>query len=81
MLSVCQASTPYNFDGTYLGFKHLTYVPLGKKLIDVNLLENREIEWINQYHQDCRRILEPLLQSDRQTLVFLEDETEPLLLK
>ncbi|ORZ22106.1 peptidase M24, structural domain-containing protein [Absidia repens] len=81
VLSICQAATPYNFDGTYLGFKHLTYVPLGKKLVDTTLLENREIQWINQYHQDCRHILEPLLQGDRQTLVWLEDETENLLLK
>ncbi|KAI8343991.1 Creatinase aminopeptidase [Chlamydoabsidia padenii] len=81
VLMVCQASTPYCFDGSYLGFKHLTFVPLGKKLIDTGLLNNNEIEWINNYHLECRHILEPLLQSDRQTLVWLEDETEPLLVQ
>ncbi|KAI8097492.1 peptidase M24, structural domain-containing protein [Halteromyces radiatus] len=78
VLAVCQASTPYHFDGEYLGFEHLTFVPLGKKLIDIDLLDDNQIQWINDYHQKCRHILEPLLQGDRQTLIWLEDETEPL---
>lgn len=78
---MCQAPTAHRFDGSYLGFKHLTFVPLGKKLIDTGLLDNKELDWINRYHEECRHILEPLLQGDRQTLVWLEDETEPLEVK
>ncbi|SAL99769.1 hypothetical protein [Absidia glauca] len=71
VLAVCQAPTAHQFDGSYLGFKHLTFVPLGKKLIDTGLLNNTELEWIDHYHQECRHILEPLLQGDRQTLTHL----------
>ncbi len=34
-----------------LKFRNLTLVPIDKSLIDKNLLNNNEINWINSYHQ------------------------------
>ncbi|KAG0165714.1 hypothetical protein DFQ30_008092 [Apophysomyces sp. BC1015] len=62
----------------YLGFEHITFVPLGQRLLDHKLLSQAERGWINHYHQECRAILEPLLKEDSQTLAWIEKETEPL---
>ena len=34
-----------------LKFINLTLVPIDKSLLDKKLLNNREIDWINSYHQ------------------------------
>ncbi|KAG2219136.1 hypothetical protein INT45_000508 [Circinella minor] len=70
---------PYRFgDRDYLGFEHITFVPFGKRLFDTKLLSESDRQWINNYHQECRRVLEPQLVNDNQTLKWVEEETEPL---
>jgi Xaa-Pro aminopeptidase len=54
-------------------------VPIGKNLLDVNILTAQDKQWINKYHQECRNVLEPLLNNDSKTLSWIERETEPLL--
>lgn len=74
-------STPFKFDSKgYLGFEHLTFVPLGKRLMEPNLLSSSDELWINKYHEECRNFLEPLLsrEKDGRTLSWIERETEPL---
>ena len=70
---------PYRFgDRDYLGFEHITFVPFGKRLFDTKLLSKSDRQWINNYHQECRRVLEPQLVNDHQTLKWIEEETESL---
>ncbi|KAI8148444.1 Creatinase/aminopeptidase [Fennellomyces sp. T-0311] len=70
---------PYRFgDRDYLGFEHVTFVPLGKRLLDPALLSESDRAWINSYHQECRKVLEPQLLGDSRTLKWVEEETEPL---
>ncbi|KAI9307180.1 peptidase M24, structural domain-containing protein [Cunninghamella echinulata] len=76
VLCVKKVETPYQSEETFLGFDHLTFVPLGKRLLDIELLSDKEKKWINTYHQQCRHVLEPLLQNDRQTLIWLDNETK-----
>ncbi|KAI9249140.1 Creatinase/aminopeptidase [Phascolomyces articulosus] len=72
-------NAPYYFgDRDYLGFEHITFVPFGKRLFDNTLLSGSDRAWINNYHQECRHILEPQLANDSQTLKWVEEETEPL---
>ncbi len=77
-MHVHKVNTPYKFGNTdSLGFEHVTFVPFDKKLIEINLLSQQDIQWINKYHQECRTILEPLLK-DKQTLNWVEKETESI---
>ncbi|XP_063218262.1 xaa-Pro aminopeptidase 1-like isoform X2 [Bacillus rossius redtenbacheri] len=55
ILEVVNQSTPFSFDGPYLGFKTVTLVPYEPKLIDVSMLSNDEIRWLNTYN---RRIMD-----------------------
>jgi len=43
--------------GEFLSFETLTLCPIDKKLINKDLLENDEIQWLNDYHN---RIIEEL---------------------
>ncbi|RCH93560.1 hypothetical protein CU097_005660 [Rhizopus azygosporus] len=61
----------------FLGFEHLTFLPLGSKMMDSQLLNSEEIDWINRYHSDCRNNIEPFL-GDSKALAWLEKETEPI---
>ena len=50
--------------GDFLKFETVTLFPIDKKLIDLKLLTNLEIDWINQYHQEVEDQLLPLLKKD-----------------
>lgn len=59
-------------------FETITMVPIQKNLIDASLLTDKEIEWLNAYHQDVHDKLKPLLQEDTDAYAYLVRETEPL---
>lgn len=50
---VCkEVKTQFNFgDKGYLGFEHLTLVPIQTKMVDTSLLSQKEKEWVNNYHK------------------------------
>ncbi|KAI8089674.1 peptidase M24, structural domain-containing protein [Halteromyces radiatus] len=79
VLVVRDAATPNNFgDRGYLGFEHVTMVPLGRKLIDVDLLSPDEKKWVNDYHAETLEKLSPLLAADQDALDWLKKETLPI---
>ena len=41
-------------DQPYYGFEHVTMAPMSQKLIDVQLLTQSELDWLNSYHQEVR---------------------------
>jgi len=61
VLVVDDATNDY---GDFLKFETVTLFPIDKKLIDLKLLTNIEIDWINQYHQEVEDQLRPLLKKD-----------------
>ena len=63
-------------EGKYLTFETLTHVPLDRKLVDKELLSDREIAWWNEYHAKTRTILAPQLEGE--DLAWLERECAPL---
>ncbi len=78
MLTV-QKDTPNQFGGKpYLGFEHVTLVPMQQRMIDTSLLTPTEITWLNEYHQECLTKISPLLPSDSRALAWLKRETVPL---
>ncbi|KAG8035943.1 hypothetical protein G9C98_003069 [Cotesia typhae] len=80
-LNVHEAKTPYNHRNLdFLTFETVTYVPIQTSLLDVDLLTDQEIEYLNSYHAKCLEILRPLLQGedDIQARQWLEKETQPI---
>ncbi|XP_078052902.1 xaa-Pro aminopeptidase ApepP [Augochlora pura] len=78
---VVKANTPYNYkDRGYLTFETVTLVPIQTKLLDVSLLTDKEIKYLNDYHVKCLNVLEPLLQGpeNAQALKWLQRETQPI---
>lgn len=78
---VVPANTPYNYRNLqFLTFENVTLVPIQTNLLDFSLLTNKEIEYLNNYHAKCLKILSPLLQGpeNSQALQWLERETQPI---
>ena len=62
--------------GPFFCFKVLTMFPYDKKLIDLSLLSQAEIDWINAYHEKVYSRLSPLLNEEEKA--WLESKTEKL---
>ncbi|KAI9843452.1 MAG: hypothetical protein M1837_006298 [Sclerophora amabilis] len=74
-----EAKTNHQFgDKPYLGFEHVTMVPMCRKLIDETLLTRGEEEWLNHYHAEVREKTKPFFEKDDRTLKWLMRETEPI---
>lgn len=63
-------------DRPMFGFETLTRAPIDRRLVDTALLTNEERAWLNDYHQQVREDLTPLL--DEGTRAWLESATAPL---
>ncbi|UMM63180.1 aminopeptidase P family protein [Aristophania vespae] len=48
----------------FLEFEVLTFAPIDGKLIDVKLLSQQELAWLNGYHSQVRKTLLPLLEKE-----------------
>ncbi|XP_066598684.1 xaa-Pro aminopeptidase ApepP isoform X2 [Prorops nasuta] len=78
---VVKANTPYNYLGQdYLTFETMTLVPIQTKMLDVSLLTEDEIKYLNDYHAKCYKTLAPFLQGPKnaQALQWLKKETTQL---
>ncbi|XP_071555219.1 xaa-Pro aminopeptidase ApepP [Temnothorax nylanderi] len=78
---VVPAKTPYNHKNRgFLTFETVTLVPIQTSLLDVSMLTDKEIEYLNNYHVKCLEVLKPLLQGPEniQALKWLEKQTLPI---
>jgi Xaa-Pro aminopeptidase len=73
--------TPHRFGNkAYCGFEDVTMVPIQKKLIDISLLNDNELSWLNDYHAKVHQSLRPLMESlFPEALEYLNNETSPIL--
>ncbi|MCD4650337.1 MAG: aminopeptidase P family protein [Candidatus Cloacimonetes bacterium] len=62
--------------GEFLSFETLTMCPYESVLIDTNLLNNVEIEWINAYHREVFEKVSPLLEEADKN--WLAEATRPI---
>lgn len=74
------ASTPHRFGGKkYLGFESVTLVPIKTDIVDITLLDDWEIKWLNEYHANVRAELLPLMEEYfPESAHFLISNTEPI---
>jgi len=59
-----------------LGFEPLTMVPFDRRLIETDLLNDTELNWVNGYHEKVFRNVGPLL--DDEARAWLQQATLPL---
>jgi len=50
--------------GQFLKFETLTLCPIDQELIDLEIMTQTEIDWINKYHQKVYDKISPLLNED-----------------
>ena len=62
--------------GSFLYFETLTLCPIDTRLMDTALMTDGEIDWVNRYHAEVRRRLEPLTEGAAKA--WLIKRTEPL---
>ncbi len=65
-----------NEQGTFYRFQTITYCPYDRKGIDVSMLDDEELEWLNNYLAMVRTTLTPLI-DDNMLLVYLYKQTQP----
>ncbi|KAK5133152.1 hypothetical protein LTR08_008087 [Meristemomyces frigidus] len=75
IIMVREVESKFKFgDKAYLGFEHVTMVPMCRKLVDVGLLENGEREWLNAYHKEVAEKTGRFFEGDEKVGGWLERE-------
>lgn len=74
-LLLCKSFGSNEF-GDWLGFETLTLCYFDTSILKIDLLEKREIEWLNAYHQDVYEKLSPFLGSSEKE--WLKHKTRPI---
>jgi Xaa-Pro aminopeptidase len=78
VLLVTDVKTEHNFgDRGYLGFEHVTLVPMQQKLIAKEMLSEEEKKWIDAYHEKCWEKVGSIM-ADSDGKAWLYRETRPL---
>ncbi|TPX61278.1 hypothetical protein PhCBS80983_g01204 [Powellomyces hirtus] len=76
VLLIREVETPHNFgERGYLGFEHVTLVPMQAALINVELLTPEEHQWLNTYHAKCWEKVSPLLKEGGDAWNWLKANT------
>lgn len=74
-LILCKEKMKTEF-GIFLEFETLTLCPIDKDLIDISLLAQDEIEWLDNYHAKVYESLEPKIRTELKE--WLKEKTAPL---
>ncbi|KAJ1608922.1 aminopeptidase [Cryptosporidium canis] len=63
LVEIIEAETvnEYKHQSTFLKFMPLTFVPIQKEMIDISILSDDELDWLNWYHSRTLDNLEPLM--------------------
>lgn len=62
----------------WLGFEHVTMVPLGRNLIEPSYLSDEEVKWVNDYHAEIWEKTHHFFAEDEFTRNWLQRETQPI---
>lgn len=81
IIRIVPAKTPHNFkDRGYLTFETVSLVPIQTKMLVPEMLTEKEIRHLNEYHNRCREIVGPHLKKmgHNEAREWLYRETEPI---
>lgn len=75
-----KADTPNNFGGKdYCALETVTMAPIKTDLVNVAMLDDAELAWLNDYHAQVRSKLEPVMQElFPDSVEYMLQETQPL---
>ncbi|WP_038173177.1 aminopeptidase P family protein [Vibrio pacinii] len=62
--------------GTFYGFETITLAPIATNMLKVDMLSNEEIDWLNDYHQQCMYLLTEGLNPEEKA--WLQQATQPI---
>jgi len=65
-------------DKKFLKFSKLTMIPIQKNLIDISFMTNRELDWLDEYHQEVFGKISPLLAEDSAAMAWLKKSCTPI---
>jgi Xaa-Pro aminopeptidase len=71
------AEVPQDGEIAMHSFETLTLCPIDRRLVDVALMSDAELEWLNAYHARVRNEVSPLIE-DASVLEWLESMTAPV---
>ena len=76
LVTVVESAKQPGEEKDMLAFETLTLAPFDRALIDVALLSDEEIAWVDAYHARVRETIGPLV--DEETAAWLAESTRPL---
>ena len=76
LVAVVERGRPEGGEKNLLGFETLTWAPIDRRLVEKSLLSDKEIAWLNCYHNKVRENLTPFL--DGSTAAWLQEATAPI---
>ena len=65
-------------DGVFYKFETITYVPITTESLDLDMMSDEEIKWLNDYHQLVYDKLSPLVKDDKDLLSYLTLKTKKI---
>jgi len=69
---------PPSTDKKFLKFKQLTLIPIQKNLININLMTDEELDWLDTYHELVLEKVSPLLETDSPAIAWLTKSCEKI---
>jgi Xaa-Pro aminopeptidase len=81
IIRIVKAELKYNFANRgYLGFEDITFVPIQRKMMNMDLLTPDEIDYLNDYHRKCLILIGGYMKDtgNMSGYEWLIRETEPL---
>lgn len=73
---LCKSHSTTEF-GNFLCFETISFCPVDKNLIILELLSNEEIKWINNYHETVYSKISPLI-DETDVMEWLKEQCAPL---
>ncbi len=74
-LLVCRKAEKNEY-GQFMRFEFLTFVPIDLDALDVDMMEKRDVEYLNEYHRQVREKISPYLDEEERT--WLAHATRPV---
>jgi Xaa-Pro aminopeptidase len=76
LVLVVEATPPPGAEKPLNAFETLTLAPIDRRLVQVDMLSNQELRWLDGYHERVAAALAPLL--DAPSRAWLQASTAPL---